>query len=295
MGTTHEEPPGVSMITVVALTTATANLPGSSFISRAASLLISDTTVCGPHCISTWAITPSAITLVTRPTNRLRADLATPDGSGGGAAACRWANSASVTPSTTFRPTSSFDAGRVPESIHRRTVSSLTPSNSAASRIRNCGMDGTLSPHQRTQQAIRCAPVDIDPMANHRRAPEHYCCGDARRTRAARGNGELTMMPGMPDLTQIVLKAQQMQAEMERAQASLAEAEVTGTAGSGLVSAVVNGGGDLLRIRIDPTVVDPTDVETLEDLVVAAVHDARRAAADLASDAMGSVAGGLDL
>jgi len=103
------------------------------------------------------------------------------------------------------------------------------------------------------------------------------------------------MMPGMPDLTQIVLKAQQMQAEMERAQASLAEAEVTGTAGSGLVSAVVNGGGDLLRIRIDPTVVDPTDVETLEDLVVAAVHDARRAAADLASDAMGSVAGGLDL
>jgi len=103
------------------------------------------------------------------------------------------------------------------------------------------------------------------------------------------------MMPGMPDLTQIVLQAQQMQANMERAQASLAEAEVTGSAGSGLVTAVVNGAGDLLRIRIDPSVVDPADIETLEDLVIAAVHDARRSAEEVASQAMGSVAGGLDL
>ena len=103
------------------------------------------------------------------------------------------------------------------------------------------------------------------------------------------------MMPGMPDLTQIVLQAQQMQANMERAQASLAEAEVTGSAGSGLVTAVVNGAGDLLRIQIDPSVVDPAEVETLEDLVIAAVHDARRAAEQVASQTMGSVAGGLDL
>jgi len=103
------------------------------------------------------------------------------------------------------------------------------------------------------------------------------------------------MMPGMPDLTQIVLQAQQMQANMERAQATLAEAEVTGSAGSGLVTAVVNGAGDLLRIRIDPSVVDPADVETLEDLVIAAVHDARRSAEEMASQTMGSVAGGLDL
>ena len=53
---------------------------------------------------------------------------------------------------------------------------------------------------------------------------------------------------------------------------------MTGSAGGGLVTAVVNGSGDLLRIRIDPSVVDPADVETLEDLVIAAVHDARRAA-----------------
>jgi len=103
------------------------------------------------------------------------------------------------------------------------------------------------------------------------------------------------MMPGMPDLTQIVLKAQQMQAEMERAQASLAQTEVTGSAGGGLVTAVVAGGGELRSIRIDPSVVDPADVETLEDLVVAAVHDARRAAEQLASSAMGDVAGSLDL
>jgi len=101
------------------------------------------------------------------------------------------------------------------------------------------------------------------------------------------------MMPGMPDLTQIVLKAQQIQAEMERAQASLAQTEVTGSAGGGLVTAVVAGGGELRSIRIDPSVVDPADVETLEDLVVAAVHDARRAADELASSTMGNVAGGL--
>jgi len=101
------------------------------------------------------------------------------------------------------------------------------------------------------------------------------------------------MMPGMPDLTQIVLKAQQMQAEMERAQASLAHTEVTGSAGGGLVTAVLDGAGELRSIRIDPSVVDPADVETLEDLVVAAVHDARRAAEALATSTMGTVAGGL--
>ncbi len=103
------------------------------------------------------------------------------------------------------------------------------------------------------------------------------------------------MMPGMPDLSQLLMQAQQMQADMVRAQASLSETEVTGTAGGGAVTAVVNGAGDLLRVRIDPAVVDPSDVETLEDLVVAAVHDARRAAEKVAGEAMGSVAGGLDL
>ncbi len=103
------------------------------------------------------------------------------------------------------------------------------------------------------------------------------------------------MMPGMPDLSQLLIQAQQMQADMARAQASLTETEVSGSAGSGAVNAVVNGAGDLLRIRIDPAVVDPADIETLEDLVVAAVHDARRSAEKVAGEAMGSVAGGFDL
>lgn len=97
----------------------------------------------------------------------------------------------------------------------------------------------------------------------------------------------------MPDLSQIVLKAQQMQAEMERAQASLAHAEVTGSAGGGLVRAVVNGAGELQSIVLDPSVVDPEDLETLSDLIVAAVRDGSRAAAELSSARMGSVAGGL--
>ncbi len=101
------------------------------------------------------------------------------------------------------------------------------------------------------------------------------------------------MQPGMPDLTQIVLKAQQMQAEMEQAQQSLADAEVTGTAGGGLVSAVISGDGELQAVRIDPSVIDPDDAETLGDLIVAAVRDAQRAAGELNQATMGAITGGL--
>src|SRR5699024_6876400 len=73
--------PGVSTTTWVLFTTATARTPGSSPSSRTASVLINETTRCGPHCISTCAITRSATTLVTNPTNRLRADLSTSEGS----------------------------------------------------------------------------------------------------------------------------------------------------------------------------------------------------------------------
>lgn len=101
------------------------------------------------------------------------------------------------------------------------------------------------------------------------------------------------MQPGGVDLQRIVLQAQKMQADIERAQASLAEATVTGSAGGGLVTAVVNGSGELDSLTIDPSVVDPSDVETLADLVVAAVRDASRAAGELTKRTMGSVAGGL--
>ena len=87
--------------------------------------------------------------------------------------------------------------------------------------------------------------------------------------------------------------AQQMQAQVEQAQASLAEARVTGSAGGGLVRADVNGNGELVGIVIDPSVVDPADTETLADLVVAAVRDGMRAANELTRKQMSSVAGGL--
>jgi DNA-binding YbaB/EbfC family protein len=101
------------------------------------------------------------------------------------------------------------------------------------------------------------------------------------------------MQPGGFDLGQLMASAQRMQADMERAQASLAEARVTGSAGGGVVRAEVNGAGELLSLYIDPSVVDPEDTETLADLVVAAVRDGVRAANDLTRDAMGSVAGEL--
>lgn len=97
-------------------------------------------------------------------------------------------------------------------------------------------------------------------------------------------------MPGMPDLQALLQQAQQMQADMTQAQADLAAAEITGHAGGGLVSATVTGDGQLKGLVIDPSVVDPADVETLADLIIAAVRDAGRAAAELGEQKMGAVA-----
>jgi hypothetical protein len=88
-------------------------------------------------------------------------------------------------------------------------------------------------------------------------------------------------------------QAQKMQEQMATAQAELAEAEVTGTAGGGLVTVVVSGTGEVRSVKIDPKAVDPDDVETLEDLVLAAVHNATEAARQLTEQKMGPLAGGL--
>ncbi len=102
------------------------------------------------------------------------------------------------------------------------------------------------------------------------------------------------MQPGgMPDMQQILQQAQQMQQQLMSAQQELAESEVTGSAGGGLVTAVMSGGGELKSLNIDPKVVDPDDVETLADLVVAAVRDANTQVSELASQKMGPLAGGL--
>ncbi len=98
---------------------------------------------------------------------------------------------------------------------------------------------------------------------------------------------------GQPNMQQLMKQAQKMQEQLEAAQAELAITEVTGHAGGGLVTATVTGSGELRSLTIDPTAVDPDDVETLQDLVVAAVRDANRAATELANEKMGPLSGGL--
>jgi nucleoid-associated protein EbfC len=86
---------------------------------------------------------------------------------------------------------------------------------------------------------------------------------------------------------------QKMQEDMARVQQELAEEAVTATAGGGAVTAKVSGGLEVLEITIDPSVVDPEDIEMLQDVIVAAVNEGMRKAQELAQTRLGSVAGGL--
>jgi DNA-binding YbaB/EbfC family protein len=102
------------------------------------------------------------------------------------------------------------------------------------------------------------------------------------------------MFPGgAPDLSQLMQQAQQMQQQLVAAQEELAHTEVTGSAGGHLVTATMTGTGELTALTISPAAVDPDDLETLQDLVVAAVRDAKRAADELTASRMGPLAGGL--
>ena len=98
-----------------------------------------------------------------------------------------------------------------------------------------------------------------------------------------------------PDQMKMIRKVQQMQADMAAAQDALAAETVEGSAGGGMVKVTVSGSGEVQRVSIDASVVDPDDIETLEDLVVAAVADGLRRAAEAQSTRLGAVTGGLDL
>jgi nucleoid-associated protein EbfC len=102
---------------------------------------------------------------------------------------------------------------------------------------------------------------------------------------------------GQMDMQQLLAAAQQMQDQLMNAQRELADAEVEGTSGGGLVKARVNGQGDLVDLTISPAVIDASDpaetAETVADLVLAAVRDAYSAAADLQQEKMGPLAAGL--
>jgi nucleoid-associated protein EbfC len=98
---------------------------------------------------------------------------------------------------------------------------------------------------------------------------------------------------GQPDMQALLKQAQKMQQDLAAAQQRLAETTVEGSAGGGLVSATVTGSGDLVALHIDPRAVDPDDVETLEDLVLAAVRDAADKAHALQATTMGPLTQGL--
>jgi len=89
--------------------------------------------------------------------------------------------------------------------------------------------------------------------------------------------------------------AAQMQRDMARVEEELLAARLEGSAGGGVVRAVVSGKQELVELHIDPDTVDPADVEMLQDLVVAAVNDAVRASRDLEKAKMAAITGGLRL
>nr|WP_155071290.1 YbaB/EbfC family nucleoid-associated protein [Streptomyces taklimakanensis] len=94
-------------------------------------------------------------------------------------------------------------------------------------------------------------------------------------------------------MQQLLQQAQKMQQDLAAAQQELADSEVEGSAGGGLVKATVNGAGELRGLVIDPKAVDPEDTETLADLVLAAVRDANAAAQQLQQQKLGPLAQGL--
>ncbi len=99
----------------------------------------------------------------------------------------------------------------------------------------------------------------------------------------------------MKNLGQMMKQAQEMQAKMGEMQAALEAVEIDGASGGGLVTATLTGKGELRRLKIDPTLVDPSDIEVLEDLVIAAVNDAKRKVEANAAEEMKKVTGGLQL
>jgi hypothetical protein len=97
---------------------------------------------------------------------------------------------------------------------------------------------------------------------------------------------------GMANLQKM---AQQMQQEMLRIQTELESTLIDGSSGGGVVKATVTGKQELVSVTIDPSAVDPDDVEMLQDLVIAAVNEALRSSRELAEEKMAAVTGGLRL
>ena len=94
-------------------------------------------------------------------------------------------------------------------------------------------------------------------------------------------------------MSALLAQAKQMQEKLLEAQQHLANTEVHGQAGGGLVTVTVKGSGEVVAVKIDPKVVDPGDVETLQDLIVGAMADASKQVTKMAQERLGSLAGGM--
>ena len=99
----------------------------------------------------------------------------------------------------------------------------------------------------------------------------------------------------MADIMKILQQAQQMQGRLQEMQAALEGQTVSASAGGGMVTVEADGKGQLRRIKLDPSVVNPADVEMLEDLVLAAVNEAQTRATSLYEEEMKKLSGGFNL
>ena len=109
------------------------------------------------------------------------------------------------------------------------------------------------------------------------------------------GGGGRGFGGGMPNMGSLMSQVQKMQAEMEKTQAALATEELTVTAGGGAISVVVTGAREFKSVMIKPEVVDPEDVEMLQDLLLAVFNDALAQVKQLEEERMGNVTGGMGL
>ena len=97
------------------------------------------------------------------------------------------------------------------------------------------------------------------------------------------------------NMNSVIKQAQKMQEEMEKIQQETEAEQVEATAGGGAVKVVMSGKKELVSIKIDPDAVDPDDVETLEDMIIAAVNESIAKADELMTERMGAITGGLNI
>ena len=102
-------------------------------------------------------------------------------------------------------------------------------------------------------------------------------------------------MKGIPNMKNLMKQAQKMQSQMAKLQEELGDRTMEASAGGGMVTVVVNGRQELLSITIDPEVIDPDDVEMLQDLIMAAVNDGMSKAKNMVAEEMGQLTQGLGL